>query len=403
MLSVSPIKSSTTNCESEEVKVKEGEIDNRSCLLEDFSIDENFLDYIDFGSESFPGFDGEILPDLEVDPTDLLAEFCNIQYDQNQSKSKEETTMNGEKEKEKSLNKIEEATVKDDESTVTDTKSSSTSGEEQSKRSKSSKASDGKILQAKRKFKVDWTPELHRRFVQAVDQLGLDKAVPSRILELMGTDCLTRHNVASHLQKYRSHKKHILSREAEAASWSQRRQLYTNGTTCKTPDPWFPPATIGFPPPPPPPHPVPAPPFQPLRVWGHPPGVDPSLVHAWPRQMAQSYWPPHPYQVAAKQGWAPHPVMTQGAPYFPQPLPNVRIPIAPVPTVPPHPMYRPVPPLPPKQIDSHPSKESIDAAIGDVLAKPWSPLPLGLKPPSTDSVMVELQRQGVSKVPPTIN
>jgi two-component response regulator (ARR-B family) len=49
---------------------------------------------------------------------------------------------------------------------------------------------------------VDWTPELHRRFVQAVEQLGIDKAVPSRILEIMGMDCLTRHNIASHLQVY---------------------------------------------------------------------------------------------------------------------------------------------------------------------------------------------------------
>lgn len=50
--------------------------------------------------------------------------------------------------------------------------------------------------------KVDWTPELHRRFVEAVEQLGVDKAVPSRILELMRVHCLTRHNVASHLQVY---------------------------------------------------------------------------------------------------------------------------------------------------------------------------------------------------------
>lgn len=50
-------------------------------------------------------------------------------------------------------------------------------------------------------LQVDWTPELHRRFVQAVEQLGLDKAVPSRILELMGNEYrLTRHNIASHLQ-----------------------------------------------------------------------------------------------------------------------------------------------------------------------------------------------------------
>jgi len=47
------------------------------------------------------------------------------------------------------------------------------------------------------------------------------------------------------------------------------------------------------------------------------------------------------------------------------------------------------------------TKESVDAAIGDVLSKPWLPLPLGLKPPATDSVLVELQKQGVPKIPPT--
>lgn len=46
------------------------------------------------------------------------------------------------------------------------------------------------------------------------------------------------------------------------------------------------------------------------------------------------------------------------------------------------------------------STESIDAAIGDVLSKPWLPLPLGLKSPSVDGVLVELQKQGVPKVPP---
>ncbi|TVU10710.1 hypothetical protein EJB05_44254 [Eragrostis curvula] len=52
------------------------------------------------------------------------------------------------------------------------------------------------------------------------------------------------------------------------------------------------------------------------------------------------------------------------------------------------------------QLHTQPSNESIDAAIGDVLTKPWLPLPLGLKPPSVDSVMGELQRQGVANVPP---
>jgi len=77
----------------------------------------------------------------------------------------------------------------------------------------------------RRKTKVDWTPELHRRFVQAVEQLGVEKAIPSRILELMGVQCLTRHNIASHLQKYRSHRRHMIARDVEAASWQHRRPL----------------------------------------------------------------------------------------------------------------------------------------------------------------------------------
>lgn len=73
-------------------------------------------------------------------------------------------------------------------------------------------------------LQVDWTPDLHRKFVQAVEQLGVEKAIPSRILEIMGVKCLTRHNIASHLQKYRSHRRHLAAREAEAANWQQQRK-----------------------------------------------------------------------------------------------------------------------------------------------------------------------------------
>ncbi|XP_015957169.1 two-component response regulator ARR14-like [Arachis duranensis] len=52
-----------------------------------------------------------------------------------------------------------------------------------------------------------WTPERHQMFVDAVLQLGIDKAVPKKILELMDIPDLTRENVASHLQKYRMHLK----------------------------------------------------------------------------------------------------------------------------------------------------------------------------------------------------
>ncbi|GLJ05219.1 hypothetical protein SUGI_0013970 [Cryptomeria japonica] len=54
-----------------------------------------------------------------------------------------------------------------------------------------------------KKPRVVWSVELHQQFVSAVNQLGIDKAVPKRILEMMNVQGLTRENVASHLQKYR--------------------------------------------------------------------------------------------------------------------------------------------------------------------------------------------------------
>ncbi|OMO90716.1 hypothetical protein COLO4_18934 [Corchorus olitorius] len=60
-----------------------------------------------------------------------------------------------------------------------------------------------------KKPRVVWSVELHRKFVAAVNQLGIDKAVPKKILELMNVEKLTRENVASHLQKYRLYLKRI--------------------------------------------------------------------------------------------------------------------------------------------------------------------------------------------------
>ncbi|KAL8216810.1 hypothetical protein R6Q57_023647 [Mikania cordata] len=54
-----------------------------------------------------------------------------------------------------------------------------------------------------KKPRVVWSVELHQQFVAAVNQLGIDKAVPKKILELMNVPGLSRENVASHLQKYR--------------------------------------------------------------------------------------------------------------------------------------------------------------------------------------------------------
>jgi hypothetical protein len=83
----------------------------------------------------------------------------------------------------------------------------------------------------------------------------------------------------------------LLAREAEAASWSQRRQMYgaaTGGGGCKREmSPWLAP-TMGFPPPMPPMH-----HFRPLHVWGHPP-MDQTLMPMWPKHLAHSPPPPPP-------------------------------------------------------------------------------------------------------------
>lgn len=54
-----------------------------------------------------------------------------------------------------------------------------------------------------------WTPQLHKRFVDAVAHLGIKNAVPKTIMTLMSVDGLTRENVASHLQKYRLYLKRM--------------------------------------------------------------------------------------------------------------------------------------------------------------------------------------------------
>ncbi|KAJ7967421.1 myb family transcription factor EFM-like [Quillaja saponaria] len=57
-----------------------------------------------------------------------------------------------------------------------------------------------------RKQRRCWSPELHRRFVNALQQLGGSQAAtPKQIRELMQVDGLTNDEVKSHLQKYRLH------------------------------------------------------------------------------------------------------------------------------------------------------------------------------------------------------
>ncbi|KAL5783033.1 hypothetical protein ACOSP7_008062 [Xanthoceras sorbifolium] len=68
---------------------------------------------------------------------------------------------------------------------------------------------DNDDLSTQKKPRVVWSVDLHRKFVAAVNQLSIDKAVPKKILDLMNVEKLTRENVASHLQKYRLYLKRI--------------------------------------------------------------------------------------------------------------------------------------------------------------------------------------------------
>ncbi|KAL3510854.1 hypothetical protein ACH5RR_030255 [Cinchona calisaya] len=59
---------------------------------------------------------------------------------------------------------------------------------------------------SQRKSRRCWAPELHKRFLLALQQLGgAHVATPKQIREIMKVDGLTNDEVKSHLQKYRLH------------------------------------------------------------------------------------------------------------------------------------------------------------------------------------------------------
>ncbi|XP_059308578.1 myb family transcription factor PHL8-like [Lycium ferocissimum] len=61
------------------------------------------------------------------------------------------------------------------------------------------------VLSSDAKPRLKWTPELHRRFDDAVTQLGgADKATPKSLMSVMNIHGLTLYHLKSHLQKYRS-------------------------------------------------------------------------------------------------------------------------------------------------------------------------------------------------------
>ncbi|KAI3716072.1 hypothetical protein L6452_23134 [Arctium lappa] len=75
--------------------------------------------------------------------------------------------------------------------------------------------------QTSRKQRRCWSTELHRRFVNALQQLGGSQAAtPKQIRELMQVDGLTNDEVKSHLQKYRLHTRRLPSSNTSSANQS---------------------------------------------------------------------------------------------------------------------------------------------------------------------------------------
>ncbi|TMW87018.1 hypothetical protein EJD97_020538 [Solanum chilense] len=95
---------------------------------------------------------------------------------------------------------------------------------------------DGFSLQ--RKQRRCWSPELHRRFVDALHQLGGPQvATPKQIRDIMQVDGLTNDEVKSHLQKYRLHVRRV---PASGRSWSTVDEIgessKNNGTQSGSPE-----------------------------------------------------------------------------------------------------------------------------------------------------------------------
>ncbi|XP_031393318.1 two-component response regulator-like APRR2 isoform X2 [Punica granatum] len=233
----------------------------------------------------------------------------------------------------------------------------------------------------RKKLKVDWTSELHKKFVQAVEQLGVDQAIPSRILELMKVQGLTRHNVASHLQKYRMNRRHILPKEDDRR-WPQHRDMVPRSYYPHRPIMAFPPYHsnhLAYP------------------VWGvqgnHQPGMQFWGPPSYPPWQPAENWQWKPYPGLHADAWG-CPVMppAQG-PGFPFPQDGSGYHCAgAVHNVPQQ-----------SSFELHQAEEVVDKAVKEAINKPWLPLPLGLKPPSTEGVLAELSRQGIPCIPPRLN
>jgi SHAQKYF class myb-like DNA-binding protein len=87
------------------------------------------------------------------------------------------------------------------------------------------------------KNRLVWTSLLEKRFLFAVDRLGVD-APPMALLRLMNVTGLTRENLSSHLQKYRqklsrrSQSPHATQEERDEQEAFQNSLIYWNFVSC---------------------------------------------------------------------------------------------------------------------------------------------------------------------------
>ncbi|KAI6701285.1 hypothetical protein NL676_015609 [Syzygium grande] len=87
-------------------------------------------------------------------------------------------------------------------------------------------SSRGGSRQTAKKRRRSWSPELHLRFVDALQQLGgAQVATPKQIRELMQVDGLTNDEVKSHLQKYRLHNQRLPIKASPAQKLSVLQDL----------------------------------------------------------------------------------------------------------------------------------------------------------------------------------
>ncbi|CAA7015649.1 unnamed protein product [Microthlaspi erraticum] len=111
----------------------------------------------------------------------------------------------GERQQQRKANSVNEDGADDNSSSVNEENNWKSGNSRKRKEEECEEQGDDKEEDASnlKKPRVVWSVELHQQFVAAVNQLGVEKAVPKKILELMNVPGLTRENVASHLQKYR--------------------------------------------------------------------------------------------------------------------------------------------------------------------------------------------------------